>query len=1426
MAERKRQKNDYSGDYTSRRSQFIGNVIEGDVYLNHAKSGGQFTIFAERSRYFLINNELYIYPVSSRERESDKYCAITPDENSSPDAFKRCLRSLAYPEMGYRRRDTKRAHANTCDWITRHLSYTTWLKEGSGILWIKGKPGSGKSTLMEFLLRDFEKQARSEKSIQLSFFLHGRGNTLQKSRLGMFRSLLHQLLLRAPATGAAFQRSFEEKIDSQGEPGKDWDWHISEIYEFFKSAVEDAATTHSVNIFVDALDEADDGTDDRDTSHHIVNDFHEINDMLCHKKLRSTICFSCRHFPVITKSQRWEIWVEKENYKDISTYILNELNKRLSPTEAESQYLVEWQDTIIKGAQGVFQWAALVVRMVVQHYDNGMSPREIRQMLARVPKQLGDVYKHILEQVIEKEDYQQTLRLMRWVCLAERPLTMVEICFAMNLPDTDTFDVEFEELELPTHDTMKRRVVSLSGGLVEFKQHEEQEIVQFIHQSVNDFLFQDGLGFLDSMILGNPIGQGHNYLSVICANYIGMIKPDYSKEPNEGAIQSQFPFVDYAVISWYLHAEKAEAQGVLQDHLLRFIQHRPFALKNWIWLYEIIDRYNSSGRRPGNNCTLLHTTSGANLLSVVNGLLKVGYELESMDDDGNRALHYASRWGHLQIVKTLLDAGALIDEENKSKCTVLERAAANGHREVVKMLLAKGANVNKQTGNSGNALYAAALKGSRAVVQILLDYKADIDAQGGEYGNALQAAAYGGHQSILQLLLDCKADINAQGGIYGNALQAAAYGGHQSIVQLLLDCKADVNAQGGEYGNALQAAVYRDHQSIVQLLLDYKADANAQGGYFGNALQAAADGGGYFGNALQAAADGGYQSIVQLLLDYKADINAQGGRYGNALQAAALEGHQSTVQLLLDCKADVNAQGGEYGNALQAAVCRGHQSIVQLFLDCKADVNAQGGRYGNALQAAANGGHQSIVQLLLDCKADINAQGGRYGNALQAAALEGHQSTVQLLLDCKADINAQGGAYGNALQAAAYRDHQSIVQLLLDYKADANAQGGYFGNALQAAANGGYQSIVQLLLDCKADVNAQGGEYGNALQAAVYRDHQSIVQLLLDYKADVNTQYGFLSNALQAAAYGGHQSIVQLFLDCKADVNAQGGIYGNALQAAALRGHQSIVQLLLEHKADVNAQGGHYGNALQAAACEGHQSIVQLLLDCKVDVNVQGGYFGNALQAAAYGGHQSIVQLLLDCKADVNAQGGTYGNALQAAALGGHRLTIELLLIVQTKLHLHPNFLPIDSFQIQNISIKVQFLLDRGQQIADFHNNVRSGNKTAIISALENGMKADVPGCDHTYALNTSAARGDLAIVSLLIERSSIELNFKDQNGRTSLWLAAHKGHVEIVEYLLKHKADPSIPDNDGKTPLMIALQKKQTLVVEVIREHQGRLIN
>jgi ankyrin repeat protein len=787
-----------------------------------------------------------------------------------------CLRSLAFPEMNHRRQDIQRPHAKTCAWITRHPLYITWLKEGSGILWIKGRPGSGKSTLMEFLLREFEKQALYQESIQLSFFLHGQGTILQKSRLGMYRSLLHQLLLSAPTAQAEFRHAFQERSTSQGDPGKDWSWHTNELRAFFITAIEHVTKTRPVNIFVDALDEANDGPDDQNSMHQIVSDFHEISDLLRRKELQCTICFSCRHFPMVAGNQGRDIYIENENLADISVYVCDELHRRLSMTEIEKQYLLELQDTIVEGSQGVFQWAVVAVPLAVRCYYEGSLPSEIRQVLAGVPRGLWDVYEHILGEVIDKRYYQQTLRLMRCVSLSERPLTVTEVCFAMSLQDSEIFDSEsaFAELEIPTHNVMVRRIISLSGGLIEAKQHEKGQILQFIHPSVKDFLVRDGLGFLDMTSRSKAIGQGHHQLSLICANYIRIAKIDNLDKSDAQSVKAQLPFVDYATKYWFLHAEKAEIRGLPQDYLIRYSQYYPRILEHWVRFYTILDYYNYSGRRPEKSSTILHIASSASLLSVVEGLLSTHPDLEQMDSSGNRALHYACRWGHTKLVKVLLDAGAMVEAENSSKCTALERAAANGHEEVVELLVEKRAEINKQTGYTGNALYGAAAKGSTTIVRRLLDHKANANAQGGQYGNALQAAACEGHQAVVQLLLDSGAEVNAQGGQYGNALQGAAYRGDQAIVQLLLDNKADINAQGGQYGNALQAAASKGYQAIVQLLLDNKADINAQGGEYGNALQ--------------AAASKGYQAIVELLLGDETSLSDSSEAISVASDASAI----------------------------------------------------------------------------------------------------------------------------------------------------------------------------------------------------------------------------------------------------------------------------------------------------------------------------------------------------------------------------------------------------------------------------------------------------------------------------------------------------------------------------------------------------------
>lgn len=65
------------------------------------------------------------------------------------------LASLTFDQIQYRQETVAIAHQKTFGWALDPLSPTKlepWLRTGSGIYWIKGKAGSGKSTLMKYLI--------------------------------------------------------------------------------------------------------------------------------------------------------------------------------------------------------------------------------------------------------------------------------------------------------------------------------------------------------------------------------------------------------------------------------------------------------------------------------------------------------------------------------------------------------------------------------------------------------------------------------------------------------------------------------------------------------------------------------------------------------------------------------------------------------------------------------------------------------------------------------------------------------------------------------------------------------------------------------------------------------------------------------------------------------------------------------------------------------------------------------------------------------------------------------------------------------------------------------------------------------------------------------------------------------------------------
>lgn len=103
-------------------------------------------------------------------------------------------------------------HDQTFEWIfdgdatarASSSSAINWLRSGDGIFWIKGKPGSGKSTLMKMLAgNDRTRQALSEwnggsQPIFSSFFFWSQASGVENSELGLLRVMLHDVLVDRP----------------------------------------------------------------------------------------------------------------------------------------------------------------------------------------------------------------------------------------------------------------------------------------------------------------------------------------------------------------------------------------------------------------------------------------------------------------------------------------------------------------------------------------------------------------------------------------------------------------------------------------------------------------------------------------------------------------------------------------------------------------------------------------------------------------------------------------------------------------------------------------------------------------------------------------------------------------------------------------------------------------------------------------------------------------------------------------------------------------------------------------------------------------------------------------------------------------------------------------------------------------------------
>lgn len=613
-------------------------------------------------------------PGDSDPNDPDTYHNVSSVLSDSEK--KELLQKLHFPQLDARLTNLRRAGRRTCEWLLRRKDYQEWMDMDSkhfqaqdGLFWIHGNPGTGKSIAMKFLFQKMQhKLKRSHDQLVLSFFFNARGSDLEKSTLGLYRSLLFGLLSSDPSLLEALDDCSRGQY--LGILSGEWEQrHEPLLQELFEKAIKLlAARKKSLYCYVDALDECPENQ-----IRDMVRYFEDLKAEENSHKIR--VCFSSRHYPRISIKTKLTITLEHEanHNNDIKTYIGSELrfDEHTDQTEVD-----ELRDAIFQRSAGIFLWVSLVVRQLNDVFDNDGRMDAVWDRLGEIPRAAkeiplshGDLPLYGLFQDVIMKDTRNIpalVRLTQLIFCAKRPFRPQEAFVALYKFYHTPFDAEKVGANI-----LSKHILAISKGLAEVTSAKEPT-VQFIHETVREFLRDGGLSIISEQSMQ---GDGNEILKISCLDQIKALDSvqehfellaDYrtwtryrnqqdkdvtasQREEFRGQVSQIFPFLEYSTQYVLSHANAAASQGVPQRPFLD-----SFPRHFWVPLHNLLEKAYTK-RFAGSETPMLYILAGHGLNDLIRLLTdQRNYATLYKNEQCQTSLHNAIYSGNLDAAWILV----------------------------------------------------------------------------------------------------------------------------------------------------------------------------------------------------------------------------------------------------------------------------------------------------------------------------------------------------------------------------------------------------------------------------------------------------------------------------------------------------------------------------------------------------------------------------------------------------------------------------------------------------------------------------------------------------------------------------------------------------------------------------------------------------
>ncbi|MEO8099443.1 MAG: ankyrin repeat domain-containing protein [Acidobacteriota bacterium] len=503
------------------------------------------------------------------------------------------------------------------------------------------------------------------------------------------------------------------------------------------------------------------------------------------------------------------------------------------------------------------------------------------------------------------------------------------------------------------------------------------------------------------------------------------------------------------------------------------------------------------------------------------------------------------------------------------------------------------------------------------------------------------------------------------------------------------------------------------------------------------------------------AAMRGDTAAIRTLLQQKGDANLAQSDGATALQWAAYRNDLAMADVLIAAKADPKVANRDGVTPLRLASVNGSADMIERLLKAGANPNEVGPNGETPLMYAARNGSAAAVKALIAAKAEVNAKEKLRGTTpLMWAAEQGHPEAIAALVAAGADVSMKSA--NDTKGGGAYLAPTVKARLASSFGAG-GIQG---GQGKQQGKGGGGQNK-----------GGQGKGGNQAKGKAAPADGKAG-----DTKAGDTTDLVAEADAAAAEFSFGRQR----------DTN------GGQLTALVFAARQNCIEcarILLDNKADVNQTTNYGWTPLLTATQNRNYKLATLLLERGANPNLRnnGGWsplyiatdnrnieIGDYPTPKSDIDHLEYIKLLLAKGADVNVR---VCGTRSAPATGSTPATC-VGDSTETRTNFTMQWLQEDgatpflrAAQSSDVEL-MKLLLAAGAdpKLNTAHN----------VSALEvaSGI-AWVEGVTFEWSRDKNKEA-----VKMLLDLG-VNVNNSDEEGRTALHGAAHKGRNEIVEMLV-----------------------------------------